>query len=174
MSAPALFMGFARVGLFGFGGGPSMLPLMQTECIENGFVTEEQFIEGLAIGNSLPGPISTKMAIYVGWLDSGVLGAAAAMLGILTPSTLLMAGLGAVLLRNRDNPWVAGALQGVKPAVIGMLFFVAVDLAPTGVAGWSGILIAVLAFAALLGRVHPGLVIVVAAMVGALALRVQG
>lgn len=171
MSAPALFLSFARVGLLGFGGGPSMLPLMQQECVRNGFVTKEQFIEGLAVGNSLPGPIATKMALYVGWQDAGVPGAVAAMSGVLLPSTVLMGVLAAVIVKNRDNPYVAGALKGVKPAIIGMLFFVAVDLAPSGVTTWFGGLLGVLAFAALLARVHPGVVILVAALVGALALR---
>ncbi len=171
MSAPELFLSFARVGLFGFGGGPSMLPLMQAECVREGFVTDEQFIEGLAVGNSLPGPISTKMALYVGYQDSGALGAVAATAGILTPSTLLMAALTVILLRNRENPYVAGALKGVKPVIIGMLAFVAVDLAPSGITGWFGAVLTIGAFAALLARVHPGIVIAVAAVIGALALR---
>ncbi|MEZ4322733.1 MAG: chromate transporter [Myxococcota bacterium] len=171
MSAPGLFFAFGRVGLFAFGGGPSMLPLMQEECVGNGFVTKEQFIEGLALGNSLPGPIATKMALYVGWLDSGPLGAAAALVGVLAPSSVLMGLLAAVILRNREDPYVAAALTGVKPAIVGMMFYVAVDLAPSGVTGWVGGLIGVIAFAALLARVHPGLVILGAAVFGALALR---
>ncbi|MCB9674157.1 MAG: chromate transporter [Alphaproteobacteria bacterium] len=171
MSAPGLFLAFARVGLFGFGGGPSMLPLMQQECVGNGFVTDEQFLEGLAVGNSLPGPIATKMALYVGWHDAGALGAAAALFGVLAPSSVLMGLLAGVLIQNRENPYVAGALKGVKPAIVGMLAFVAYDLAPTGITGWVGGILAVLAFAALVGKVHPGLVILVAAIFGALALR---
>jgi chromate transporter len=171
VNALQLFLSFARVGLFGFGGGPSMLPLMQAECVRQGFVTDEQFIEGLAVGNSLPGPISTKMALYVGYQDSGVAGALAATAGVLAPSTVLMAALTVVLLRNRDNPYVAGALKGVKPVIVGMLAFVAVDLAPSGIASWFGAILAVAAFAALLARVHPGVVIAVAAVIGALALR---
>jgi chromate transporter len=171
VGAPGLFLSFARVGLFGFGGGPSMLPLMQQECVRQGFVTKEQFIEGLAVGNSLPGPIATKMALYVGWQDAGFLGALAATLGVLTPSTVLMAALTAVLLKNRDNPYVDGALKGVKPAIIGMLAFVAVDLAPSGITTWVGGVVGVLAFAALLARVHPGFVILGAAAFGAFALR---
>ncbi len=148
-----------------------MLPLMQAECLKHGFVTEEQFLEGLAIGDSLPGPISTKMALYVGWLDAGPLGALAALMGVLTPGAILLGVLGALILENRENPYVAGALRGVKPAIIGMLFFVAVDLAPNGVTTWVAGLVCVVAFAALLARVHPGFVIGGAAVFGALLLR---
>lgn len=171
MSAPALFVSFGRVGLFGFGGGPSFLPLMQQECVREGFVTDAQFLEGLAVGNTLPGPIATKMALYVGWLDAGWLGALAAVLGLLAPSTVLMGLLTAIILRYRGDPRVTGALEGAKPAVVGMLFFVAFDLARTGVSSSAGILIAALAFAALVAKVHPGFVMLAAGVIGALWFR---
>ncbi len=171
MSAGGLFMGFARVGLFGFGGGPSMIPLMQAECVGAGWVTEEEFLEGLAAGNALPGPIATKMAVYVGWSESGVLGALAAVVGVTLPSVLLMGLVSAFVLRYREHPVVAGALAGVKPAVVGMLAFVAWDLAPSGITGVAGAVVAVLAFAALVAKVHPGLVMVGAMGLGAVAFR---
>lgn len=166
-----LFKAFFRVGLFGFGGGPSMIPLLQAECVGAGWVTEEQFLEGLAVGNALPGPITTKMALYVGYLGGGWTGAASATVGLLLPSTLLMAALASLLLQHRENPWVAGALKAVKPAIVGMLAFVAWDLAPSGVRDWFTALLAIVAFVALVGKVHPGVVIAVAAAFGALALR---
>ena len=166
-----LFAGFFRVGLFGFGGGPSMIPLMQAECVGAGWVTEEQFLEALAAGNALPGPIATKMALFVGFKEAGALGAAVAFGGVLLPSSALMALLGGLLLRHRDTPWVAAALAGVKPAIVGMLAWTAWDLAPSGVQGWAGALIAVLAFAFLVLRVHPLFVIVGAALVGVVVFR---
>ena len=164
-------MGFARVGLFGFGGGPSMLPLMQRECVGAGWVSEEQFLEGLAIGNSLPGPIATKMALFVGYEAGGVSGAVAALLGVLLPSSVLLALLAGVLLKNRDNPYVAGALTAVKPVIVGMLAFVAFDLAPSGVQGSTGAVLALVAFGALVWGAHPGWVIAASAAFGAVALR---
>jgi chromate transporter len=171
VSAPALLLSMGKVGLLGFGGGPSFLPLMQQECVRQGFVDDQQFLEGLAIGNALPGPIAVKMALYVGWLDAGWLGSLAALTGLIAPSAALMGALSAIVLRHRENPWVAGALAGMKPAVVGMLFFVAVDLAPTGVAGLTGVVLAGLAFAALLAKVHPAAVMLAAAAIGAIWLR---
>lgn len=171
MTVWQLFVGFARVGTFGFGGGPSMIPLMQAECVNAGWVTDEQFLEGLAIGNALPGPIATKMALYIGYHEAGSLGAAAALGGVLAPSLILMALLGGLVLRYRDNPWVAAGLKGVKPAVIGMLAFVAWDLAPSGITGAAGAVIAALAFAALIAKVHPGIVMVGAMALGTLVFR---
>ena len=162
-----LFAGFARVGLLGFGGGPSMIPLMQQECVGAGWVTEEQFLEGLAVGNALPGPIATKMAVYVGWHEAGALGAAAALGGVVLPSAALMAVLAGFILKYRDSHYIAAGLRGVKPAVVGMLAYVAWELAPSGIVGWSGALVAVAAFAALVYKVHPGFVMVGAMLVGA-------
>jgi len=75
------------------------------------------------------------------------------------------------LIRYRDNPYVAGALKGVKPAVVGMLAFVVWELGPTGVTGLATAVVAVIAFGALLAKVHPGVVMVAAMIVGAVAFR---
>ena len=171
MTPLALFLGFARVGLLGFGGGPSMIPLMKAECVGQGWLTDDQFMEGLAAGNALPGPISVKMAIYVGWLEAGPMGALSAVIGVTAPSALLMVALTALVLKYREHPVVAGGLRGVKPAVVGMLAWVAWDLAPSGITGAAGALLAVAAFAALVLRVHPGIVMVGAMAFGAVALR---
>lgn len=165
-----LFWRFAKVGLLGFGGGPSMLPLMQAEVVRAGWLSDEEFLEGLAVGNALPGPISTKMALYVGWEEAGILGALAALVGVMSPSGVLMLGLAAVILRFRDHDLVKGALAGAKPAVVGMLFFVAVSLAPKGIKDWRGAAIAVAAFAALYAGVHPAFVMVTAVLLGMLLL----
>jgi chromate transporter len=166
-----LFIGFARVGLLGFGGGPSMIPLMQAECVNAGWVTDEQFLEGLAIGNALPGPIATKMALYVGWQDAGAPGLLAAVLGVTLPSLVLMATLSGVLIAYRDHKVVAGILSGVRPAVVGMLAFVAYDLAPAGIMGWGGALVAFLAFVALVMKMHPAVVMIMAMGLGGLFFR---
>ena len=98
-----LFWGFTKVGLLGFGGGPSMLPLMQREVVGSGWLSDEEFLEGLAVGNALPGPIATKMAVYVGWDEAGPLGALAALAGVIAPSAGLMLALAVVLIKFKDN-----------------------------------------------------------------------
>ena len=171
MSYGGLFLGFARVGVLGFGGGPAMIPLMQSECVSNGWVTDDQFLEGLSVSNALPGPLATKMALYVGYQDAGVGGAAAAMSDVLLPSTLLMAVVGALLVRYRDHWVVAAAMRALKPAIIGMLAFVAWDLAPAAIKGMPTLLVAVAAFVALAMKVHPALVIVLSVVLGLLLFR---
>lgn len=171
MSAGSLFAGFARVGLLGFGGGPAMIPLMQAECVGAGWVTEAEFLEGLAVGNALPGPIAVKMAWYVGAHESGLWGGVAAVVGVTLPSVALMAGLASWIMRYRNTPAVTGALAGARPAVVGMLLFVALDLAPAGIGSATAAAIALATVAALWMRVHPGIVMLAAMGLGMLLFR---
>ena len=68
-----LFVSFTKVGLFGFGGGPSMIPLIQEEVVDaQAWLTQDEFVDAFAFGNSLPGPIATKIAGYVGYQVAGV------------------------------------------------------------------------------------------------------
>lgn len=171
MIALQLLIAFGRVGLLGFGGGPSLLPLMQVECVGAGWVTEDQFREGIVAGQALPGPIATKMAAYVGWQAGGTLGALAALIGVVAPTALLMVAATGFVARHHEHPVVAGALRGARPAVVAMLAYVAWDLAPTGIHSASGAAVAAIAFGALVGGLHPAWVMVGALAVGAVAFR---
>lgn len=167
-----LALGWGRVGLVGFGGGPAMIPLMQAECVEtHGWVTEEQFLDALAASSALPGPIAAKMSIFVGLEVAGFLGAVFAFFGVMLPAVLLMSTLAGVILRYRDAPAVSGAMNAVQPVVVGMLAWTVISLAPTGIRSGSGALLAGAALVALLLKVHPALVIVGAMTIGAVFLR---
>ena len=170
-----LLVTFARVGLFGFGGGPSMIPLMQTEVVDSrGWMTESDFLDALAVGNALPGPITTKMAALVGYrlasgysFAGGVLGALVGLTGLILPTAVAMVALLALTTRYQNVPAVQKALLGARPAVVALLAWTAVDLAPSGINGSRGLLIGLAAFMALtFAKVHPALVIVAAALTG--------
>lgn len=168
MTLWALFAGFFRVGLFGFGGGPSFIPLMQRECVAAGWITEERFLEALAAGNALPGPITTKMALWIGYEVSGPVGALVSLVGLLLPSSMLVAALGAFIVRNRDHWAVAASMKGAQPAVVAMIAWTAVELAPSGVRSGAQVAIGLAAFVALAAKVHPAVVIVGAVLAGLL------
>jgi len=117
-----IFMAFAKVGIFGYGGGPSMIPLIQEEVVDvNHWLTTEEFVDALAIGNALPGPIAVKMSAYVGYKMAGLLGAFTGLLGMIAPSTMLMLILAALFLHYKDHPKVQGTLKAVRPAVVALL-----------------------------------------------------
>lgn len=126
-----LFLGFAKVGILGYGGGPGSIGLIQIVSVaENHWLTNQQFAEALAIGNALPGPIATKLAAAIGWQVAGPLGALAALIGVVGPSLVLILGLYQLLMQWRTNPVVAGVINGVKPVVLVLLVGLVIDFAP--------------------------------------------
>ena len=168
MASPLeLLVSFAKVGAVGFGGGPSMIPLVQAEVVDHrGWMSNAEFVDVLAAGNALPGPIATKMAVYIGYQTGGAMGAAAGLVGMLLPSTLLMLLLAAFLTKNADHPRVAGALSAVRPVVLAMLAWVVVQIAPASVAGWTSGVLVVVALGLLYLEVHPAWLIAGAALLG--------
>lgn len=166
-----LGVAWLRIGLFGFGGGPSVLPLIRHECVERyGWLSEEELLDAIVFGNSLPGPIAVKLAAYIGLNTGGWVGCAVALLALNVPSVAMMLGLGAVYLRWKDAPVVAGMMRGVRPVVVAMLAWTAWSLAPEGVRDWRGALLAVGAFVALAFDVHPAILVAVGLVGGALLL----
>ena len=116
-----LFITFLKIGLFSFGGGYGMLPLMLEETLKNGWLTEAEFVNFLAIAESTPGPIAVNMATYVGSTQGGILGSILATLGAITPSViiiLIIAGLLKNFLKYKGVRW---ALNGMKPVICGMI-----------------------------------------------------
>jgi len=179
-----LFLVFAKVGLLAWGGGPAMIPLMQEEVLGQKWLTPEGFVDALAVGNSLPGPIATKMSIYVGYQQAGLPGALAGVTGTIAPSGVLMLVLALFLLRQKDSPVINAALTAVRPAVVGLLIWTAYDLGSKvllagGItwseaiaASWDKILIvAVVAIGVIRFNVNPALVMVAAAVFGVLVYR---
>ena len=165
-------IGWGRVGLFGFGGGPGMIPLMQAECVETqAWVTEQQFIDALAAASALPGPIAIKMSVMIGAQTAGVPGAVAALIGVVLPAITLMSVLSGILIQYRQAPVVSGAMRAVQPVVVGLLAWTVVSLAPDGIRSISGALLAGGALIALMLKVHPAMVIVLAMILGAVFLR---
>lgn len=170
-----LFLAFMRVGVFGFGGGPSMIPLIRAEAVDgNTWVEDDEFMEIYAVASSLPGPIATNLAGYFGRHQAGPLGSAAALLGLTLPSGIAMVALGGLYLATKDSRIVQDALAGIRPVVIALLLGVAVTFAPRALASGRGALGVTLrsllvasAFAvAVLTGVHPAVLIVAGAVVG--------
>ncbi|NQZ31077.1 MAG: chromate transporter [Oceanospirillaceae bacterium] len=160
-----IFIAFFRIGIFGFGGGPSMIPLFHLEAVKRyQWMNDQDFSDVLAIGNTLPGPIATKMAGYIGYRVGGVSGAINAVLANIVPSIIAMILMLTLLSAYKDQAWVAGMGQGVLPVVVVMMgkltwdFF---DKSRTSL-GWIGTCliasISVIAIAVL--NLHPALLIV--------------
>ncbi|TFB24473.1 chromate transporter [Filobacillus milosensis] len=140
-----IFIGFFRSGMLGFGGGPSTIPLVHKEVVETyGWMSEDEFGDVLAIGNTLPGPIMTKMAGYIGYRVGGLVGMATALAAAVLPTVLIMITLIGVLVAYRDTAVVQGMTQAIAPVVGVMLFVLAYSFIKKSKADlgwlWAGVL----------------------------------
>ncbi|RZT21293.1 chromate transporter [Fictibacillus sp. BK138] len=117
-----LFLAFFRSGMLGYGGGPSSIPLVHKEVVgKYKWMNDEEFGDVLALGNTLPGPIATKMAGYIGYRVAGFPGLIIALLATMLPTIFLMILLLTSLREYKDQPWVQGMTKGVIPVVAVML-----------------------------------------------------
>lgn len=113
-----LFLTFARIGMFTFGGGYAMISLIEHECVEKkGWITQDEMMDITVIAESTPGPIAINCATYTGYKKAGMKGAAIATVGMVLPSffmILLISGLGDDFFRYG---YVAKAFKGIRVAV---------------------------------------------------------
>ncbi|WP_043516805.1 chromate transporter [Halomonas sp. BC04] len=160
----ALLWAFTRIGLLGFGGGPAMIPLVQQEVVKrHGWLNDEEFADVLAIGNTLPGPIATKMPGYIGYRVAGVAGCFIAVTAVILPMVVAMIALLALFSSYRHVAWIHGMGQAVVPVVMVMMGQLTMDFWNKSrlALGWAMSLAMAVAAGALiyLLGVHPGWVI---------------
>lgn len=138
-SAPTLWeLGtfFFKVGAFTFGGGLSMLAFMQEQVVTQfGWLTPQEFVDGLALGQLTPGPI-LMLAAFIGFKANGVAGAAVAAGGIFLPSFLMMLTVLPLLKRMGNLGWLRAFMRGVGPAVIGALAVSLAQMVPHAATDW--------------------------------------
>lgn len=123
-----MFFMFFKIGLFTFGGGYAMIPLMKSEAVDGGYVTADMMYDFIGISESTPGPFAVNMATFIGMSNFGVIGAIIATLGVVLPSfliILLIASLGSKFIESNG---VKRAFLGLKPAVIGLIMSVSIRL----------------------------------------------
>lgn len=124
-----LFIAFFLIGLFTFGGGYAMIPMIQETVLEKGWMESiDQIYEFIGIAEATPGPFAVNIATFIGYQQFGILGSAFATLGVITPSfiiILIIAWLGDKFLKT---PLMQNALKGIRPIVIGLILSVAVGI----------------------------------------------
>ncbi|AJY76545.1 chromate transporter [Paenibacillus beijingensis] len=171
-----LTFGLGRTGILGYGGGPSVIPLIRHEAVTRyKWVSDEEFAEILAIANALPGPIATKMAAYLGFRMKGWLGAVVAVCAHILPTSIAIVALLGTLYALKNSKYVAGMIAAVRPVIVVMLGMMAYEFA---MKAWKGlgkgfaIAFGLLAFILLsVVNIHPGIVIALFIAYGAFHLR---
>ena len=117
-----LFTTFFKIGLFSFGGGFAMIPLIQREVIEKRkWINEKDFWDMLVLAQSTPGPIAVNTAVCVGYKTAGTLGAISATLGTVMPSFIVILLLALFFAEVRENRYVDAAFRAMRPAVVALI-----------------------------------------------------
>jgi chromate transporter len=136
---------FLRIGSVTFGGGLVMVPLIESEVVNtHQWLTHQEFADAFALGQITPGPVLIT-ATFVGYRVAGTLGALVATISIFLPAFVITIAAASSMRRFRNNKQVQSFLQGVAPAVVGLLVAAALSVGRAGIHTWVGLLIAVLA-----------------------------
>ena len=168
-----LFISYLKIGFFGFGGGYAMLSLIQNEIVvQNGWLTNAEFADIVAISQMTPGPIAINSATYVGYSVAGFWGSIVATVSVCMPALTIMTLITRCFLLLKDNHLFKGIISGMRPIVIGMIISAALLLLfPSSKEGasfidvWSWLLFLGACYLSY-RKVNPILLIVLSAMAG--------
>ena len=117
-----LFWIFFKIGLFTIGGGYAMIPMITDQVVDKGWLTLPQLIDFIAVSESTPGPFAVNIATFVGMEEAGLLGAVFTTCGVVLPSFLIIYLISTLFYdRFIGNRTVQGALNGIRPAVLGLI-----------------------------------------------------
>ena len=143
-----LFIVFFKLGAFTIGGGIAMLPLLQNTLIEEKkWFTREEFVDIVAVCQSLPGVVAVNMATYVGYKKKGLIGSIISTLGVIIPSFIIITIIATFISSLGDNGIMMGAMAGLRAAALGMVAVALIQLFPAAIKSKWALLAAVLAFA---------------------------
>lgn len=126
-----LFLTFFKIGLFTFGGGYAMLPLIQAEVLNHGWLAQQEIVNFIAVSESTPGPFAVNMATFIGTRLGNTFGAVCATLGVVLPSFIVILIVAKCFDKFKNNSIVKGCMSGLKPATIGLIGAAVVSVGET-------------------------------------------
>lgn len=163
-----LFYSFFKIGTFTIGGGYAMIPLMEQEIVDRrGWLSREEFLNQLALSQSMPGVLAVNMATGLGYRLRGLRGAFSAIAGNIVMPVLFIITLAMLFRHFRDNPFVERFFMGVRPAVVALIAAPVFRLAQSAKVTWATCWIPILAALLIwLFDVSPILVILAVVVLG--------
>ena len=163
-----LFIVFFKLGAFTIGGGIAMLPLLQNTLInEKKWFTKEEFMDIVAVCQSLPGVVAINMATYVGYKKKGLAGSLVSTLGVTIPSFVMILIIAKFITSLGDNGVLMGAMAGLRAAALGMVAVAMIQLTPAAIKNKWALLAAVAAFVLIaVLRINTAYVILLFAVLG--------
>ncbi len=146
-----LFLTFFKIGLFTFGGGYAMLPLLQDEIVRrNRWASDEELMDYYSVGQCTPGIIAVNVATFIGYKLHGWFGGVMATVAIILPSFIIICLIAAILLRFMHNTWLIHAFAGIRIVVAALIFNTLIDMWRKGVNGIFGYIVFALTLGGLL------------------------
>ena len=171
-----LFRTFFRIGLFTFGGGYAMIPLIERDVVQRrAWINPEEFTDLLALAQSAPGVFAVNMSVFVGYRMRGVAGAIASSFGCALPSVVIILLIALFFRRFREIDVVNNVFMGLRPVVVALIAVPVFNVAKSAKIGWSTLWIPVLsALLIVFAGVSPIYVIIVAGVAGYLYGKLKG
>lgn len=169
-----LFFSFFKIGLFAVGGGLATLPFLYELANTHDWISVADISNLVAISESTPGPLGVNMATYVGFLQSGVVGAVTAVLGLVTPSIIVIIIVAGILDKFKENKIVKDVFYGLRAASCALIAAAGCGVAKLAFFGekitdffWQGAILAVILFFAIKKlKWHPIAFIAISAVIG--------
>ena len=163
-----IFFSFLKIGAFSFGGGYAMLPLIEREIVSNNnWITFKEFIDIIGISQMTPGPIAINSATFVGFKISGISGAIAGTLGVISFSFILVSIANHYILKFKESYIMKAALAGMRPALIGLIISVFLSMGRESYKDIKSVVIGLIILGLLLtNKLHPILVIIISGVLG--------
>jgi len=170
-----LFVSFARIGAFTFGGGYAMLPMIQQEIVDRrGWATEEEVLDYYAIGQCTPGVIAVNTATFVGYKQHGFWGGIFATAGVVVPSVVIITIIAAFIKNFAELEAVRHAFAGIRVAVAVLVVNAVIKLWKTGVKDAFGVVLFLVVFAlSVTLDLSPVYYVVAAIVLGILVMRAK-
>ena len=131
-----IFLTFAKIGAFTIGGGPAMLPVIQSEMIKKGWMTQEDFTDIVTLAQAAPGLLAVNISIFTGYKLKGTSGSIVATIGSILPSFLSILIIAMVFSGFQDNPIVVKAFKGIRPVVVALILIPMINMERTANRRW--------------------------------------
>ncbi len=174
-----LFFTFLKIGAFTFGGGYAMLPMVQQEVLQNGWMKQEEIVNFIAVSEATPGPFAVNVSTYVGSSVAGISGAFFATLGVILPSFIIILIVAHIFDTFQKAKGVKGMMLGLHPAVVGLIGASVISVGsqvffPEGIEFSStfifSLIVALLSiYCSFKKHVHPIFLILISAIIGIVA-----
>lgn len=170
-----LFLTFLKIGACTFGGGTAMIPLVASEVVSRGWLTDEALLNFVAVSESTPGPFAVNTATYVGTEVAGLPGALCATVGVVLPSFILVLVIARFLMKFSTDRYVVGCIGSLKPTVVGLIAAALLSLGRSVPSGLAEVDLFTLIFSVCVAglmiflsikKLHPILIIIFSAVLG--------